>query len=681
MARARRSAPPRPKRIPERSLVADADTEADLQADHELEPDDHLQPDDELAEGPPTEADTLAPALTEEIVVDPDQPPYEVRPRFSRGDDVPLLGNDELARIFYEIGDMLEIQGELPFKVGAYRRAAESIAHSPVDVAAAYRGGTPPRLAGVGRAIDEKLAELADTGRLRFYERLRRDVPPSVVTLLQVPGLGPRTAGELWRQAGIGSLDDLEAAARGGRLRGLRGISQRTEKRLLDGLETLRRRPPRRLRLGTVADIVGRLTDAIADLPGVVRVEPAGSFRRRRETVADIDLLVETDRPAEVIASVSSAAWVERVGGHGGRGGAHRVTVQLLRGPQLDVMTMPVGAAGTYLVHFTGSAEHNVRLREIARDSGWSLSEHGLVRLGEDGTPLAGAAADRRTFATEAEVYAFLGLPFIPPELREDRGEIEAGFAGRLPDLVELADLRGDCHTHSDWSDGHYTIERMADEARRHGLDYQVLTDHSRSLAIANGLDRRRVEEQRRVVAKLNERLAADGTDFRLLHGCELEIRVDGTLDYDDELLARFDVVVASLHVGRRQPRAQLMARYRTALRSPHVDIIAHPSGRKIGIRPDLDLDWDAFYREAAETGTLLEVNGSDERLDLDDRRARAAKEAGCRFVVDSDAHYVHEFDNLGWGVSKARRAWLEKADVINTLPLADFLGCLGQKG
>jgi len=628
---------------------------------------------------PATEADTQAPSLLEAIVVDPDEPPYDVRPRASQGADVPLLGNDELARILYEIGDMLEIQGELPFKVGAYRRAAESVAHSPLDIARAYRTGKPPRLPGVGKAIDEKLAELADTGRLRYYERLRRDVPPSVVTLLQVPGLGSRTAGELWRQAGISSLEDLEKAAREGRLRKLRGMSQKTEERLLDGLRTLRRRPPRRMRLGTAADIVARVSRTFDGAAGVRQVVPAGSFRRRRETVADIDLLVETDQPAEVIARLHASPAVERVGGHGGRSGAHRTTVQLMRGPQVDLMTMPVGAAGTYLVHFTGSAEHNVRLRELARDLGWSLSEHGFVRLDESGEPLAGDRAERRTFATENEVYDFLGLSFIAPELREDRGEIEAARAGSLPNLVERSQLQGDCHTHSDWSDGHLSIERMAETARALGLRYQVLTDHSHSLTIAGGLTPERVEQQRRIIGQLNERFAREAPDFRLLHGCEMEIRTDGRLDYDDRLLRRFDVVVASLHVGRRQPRAQLMARYRVALRNPHVDIIAHPSGRKIGIREDLDLEWDAFYREAAETGTILELNGSDERLDLDDRRARAAHDAGCRFTIDSDAHYRHEFDNLEWGVSQARRAWLEPSDVLNTLPLDQFLAAVRQ--
>ena len=629
---ARRSAPPRPKRI-------DVPTR--------------------------TEADTQAPALAEEITRAWDDPPYEERPRASRGDDVPSLGNDELARIFYEIGDMLEIQGEVAFKTGAYRRAADNIAHSPVEVVRAYRAGAPPRLAGVGKAIDEKLAELADTGRLRYYERLRQDVPPSVVSLLAVPGLGPRTAGELWRQANIATLDQLEDAASDGTLRNLKGMTAKTEQRLLDALRELRKRPPKRIRLGTAADAVERVTRSLTGLAEVASVTPAGSWRRRRETIADIDVLVESDDPKAVIERVQKLPWVERASGSA----TTRATVQMMHGPQIDLMTMPVGAAGTYLVHFTGSAEHNVRLRAMARDRGWSLSEHGFTSLTDPN--------DRRTFATEAEVYEFLGLPFIEPALREDRGEIEAALAGRLPQLVKRDDLQGDCHTHSDWSDGHYTIERMAEEAQKRGLKYQVLTDHTQSLSIANGLTPERVDEQRRIVGEINEALAKEGTDFRLLHGCELEIKPDGVLDYPDKLLARYDVVIASLHVGRRQPRTQLMARYRVALRNRNVDIIAHPSGRKIGIRDDLDLDWEAFYREAAETGTVLEVNGSDERLDLDDRRARAALDAGNRFTIDSDAHYLGEFDNLDWGVSQARRAWLEPRNVLNTLSLEEFIAAV----
>src|ERR1035437_7236136 len=355
-------------------------------------------------------------------------------------------------------------------------------------------------------------------------------------------------------------------------------------------------------------------------------------------------------------------------------------------------MIMPPGEAGAYLIHFTGSKEHNVRLRGMARDRGWSLSEKGYLRLDEEGEPLADDAAELRTFATEAEAYGFLGLPFIEPELREDRGEIEAGLAGTLPQLVRQSDLRGDCHSHSDWSDGDHPIERMAEAARRRGYSYLALTDHSLSLAIARGLDLDRVATQRRIVAALNERFAREEQDgtaapetpaegFRLLHGCELEIRADATLDYPDELLATYDLVVASVHVARRQTRDQLTARTLAAIRNPHVDVIAHPAGRYIGSRDDLDLDWDALFSQAGRTGTALDLKGSDEPRALSDVRARRAAEFGCVFTIDSDAHRIEELDNLRWGTAMARRAWLTAGQVMNTRSRVDLLAWVAAKG
>jgi DNA polymerase (family 10) len=609
------------------------------------------------------------------------------RPSAARGDEVPLLGNAELAHIFHEVGDLVELKGELVFKAQAYRRAADAIADSEVEVARAYREGHPPRLPGVGRAIDDKLAELADTGRLRFHERLRREVPPTLLELLAVPGLGPRTVRELHLALGIGNLAELEAAAREGRLKAVRGMGPRAAERVLAGIEGLAG-DGRRMRLGRAAEVIGGLMAGLGGTPGLLAIIPAGSFRRRRETIGDVDLLVEADVPGAVIERLAGLSAVGRVLSRGER----RATVELTGGPQVDLMIMPPSEAGSHLVHLTGSAAHNVRLRGIARERGWSLSEHGFARLGDDGEPATGAAAELRTFGTEAEVYGFLDLPFIPPELREDAGEIEAARAGQLPALLELRDLQGDCHSHSDWSDGHLTVEALAEAARARGHAYQVLTDHTQSLGVARGLDAGRVEAQRRLIGELNERFAREEAagqappgahldGFRLLHGCELEILTDGRLDFPDRLLATFDLVVASLHVGRAQSRAQLLDRYRSALQDRHVDVIAHPSGRKIGGRDDLDLDWDAFYAEAAATGTLLEVNGSDERLDLDERRIRRAKSFGCRFVIDSDAHFRHELDNLAWGVGIARRGWLEAADVMNTRSRTALLAFLADRG
>ncbi len=594
--------------------------------------------------------------------------------------DVPLLTNAELARIFHEIGDILEVQGELVFKTVAYHRAADEIAHCPVEVARAYREGHPPRIPGVGAAISKKLEELATTGRLAFHERLRAQVPPSLLDLLEVPGVGPRTVKLLYEQRGIETLDDLRRAAEAGHLRDLRGMSERSEAAILDGIAQLERRQQRLLR-GDAERIVQGLLAELRSVPGVRELVPAGSFRRGRETVGDLDLLASTDDPSALVGRLTALPTVDRVLGSG----AHKASVRLRDGPQVDLMVMPPGEEGTYLVHFTGSKEHNVHLRSMARDRGWSLSEKGFLRLGPDGEPLAGRATELRTFPDEAAVYAFLDLAWIPPELREDRGESEAAGAGRLPHLVEPADLRGDCHAHSDWSDGVHTVEQMAEAARARGYAYQVLTDHSFGLGIARGLTPERVEQQRAVVTELNERFAREAGGgaapaFRLLHGCELEIRADATFDFADEVLERFDVVVAALHVSRRQPREQLMARVVAALRNPHVDILAHPAGRIVGGREDLDLDWDRVYEEAARTGTILEIDGSDHRLDLSDERARRAVEHGCLLAIDSDAHRVEELDAIRWGVMTARRGWVEARSVVNTWPLEALLDWVAHK-
>jgi len=594
-------------------------------------------------------------------------------------DDRADLTNGDLARIFHEIGDMLELKGELVFKTVAYHRAADAIGRSPVDLVSAYRSGSPPSIPGVGKAIGDKIDELARTGRLAFHDRLRTEVPASLVEILRIPGLGPKTVRQLNTELGVETMDDLRSAAESGRLRELRGMSARTEALVLDGIAKLGEGFDR-MRLDRAEELVSALIDGLSGTAGVRSMTPAGSFRRRKESIGDLDLLAETDEPAALTDAFTTFGLVDSVINHGG----HKAAVRLQGGPQVDLMIMPPGAAGTYQIHFTGSKEHNVRLRAMARDRGWSLSEKGFLRIDEDGEPLSGDAAELRTFATESEAYGFLGLPFIEPELREDAGEIEAALADRLPALITLPDLRGDLHSHSDWSDGHHPIDVMAEAARARGHAYQVLTDHSQSLAIARGLTPDRVARQAAVIAALNARFAAEESaglappgaspdGFRLLHGCELEVRADGALDFEDELLASFDLVVASVHVGRRQSRSELTRRTLNAIRSPHVDVIAHPSGRKIGERDDLDLDWDAIYAEAARTGTALEMNGSPPRLDLSVERARRAVGVGCLLAIDSDAHDRAELDYLRWGISQARRAWVTPEVVVNTRSLADL--------
>jgi len=593
--------------------------------------------------------------------------------------------NDELARIFHEIGDLLEIKGELVFKTVAYHKAADAIGHAPFDVAVVYAGGERRPIAGVGAAIGDKITELATTGRMAFHDRLRAELPATLVDLLAIPGVGPKTVRAVWEALGIETVEALRQAADAGLLRALPGISAGTETRILEGIAQLASRGDR-MHIDRAQAISDGIAAVLAGVAGVTRVVQAGSLRRRRESIGDLDLLVETADPDAAIACFTALPDVERVLG----AGHAKASVLLRGGPQVDLMVMPEGAAGTYLVHFTGSAAHNVALRGIARDRGWSLSEKGFLRLDAGGEPATGAAAELRTMPDETAVYRFLDLDLVPPELREDQGEIEAAHASRLPALITRGDLRGDLHSHSEWSDGIHTIEAMAEAARRRGYAYQVLTDHSQSLAIAKGLTPDRVEQQRSIIAALNARFAAEvtagtapeGADpgFRLLHGCELEIRADGRLDYADDLLATFDLVVASVHVARRQTRAELTARTIGAIRSPHVDVIAHPAGRMLGERPDLDIDWDAVYEAAAATGTALEINGSPPRLDLAPERARRAVAMGCLLSIDSDAHRTEELDFLRWGVDLARRAWVEPRHVLNTRSLSELLAWVAAK-
>ncbi|MBA2263118.1 MAG: DNA polymerase/3'-5' exonuclease PolX [Chloroflexi bacterium] len=576
------------------------------------------------------------------------------RPRsVSRTDDT-VISNSELARIFNEIGDMLEILGEVVYKAVAYRRVADAVERYPDDVAALYRRGDPPKLPGAGAALTAKLAELAETGRLEYHERLRAQVPDGLLDILRVPGVGPKTVRLLNAELGIDSLDALRAAAEGGQLRAVKGLSERTEQNVLEGIGRIERRSTRLL-VHDADALVASLVEALREVRGVRRIEPAGSLRRRRTTIGDLDLLAAVDDPAAVIAALDGLSDVERVLS----AGTDKSSIILRDGPQVDLMVCPPAAWGTHLVHFTGSRDHNIALRGMALDRGWSLSEKGFKVI-ETGELLLDPE--------EADVYGRLGLPWIPPEIREGDGEITAALAGKLPSLVTADDVRGDTHTHSNWTDGVDSIETMARAARDLGHEYIVLTDHSPSLGIARGLTPERVAEQRDEIARVNAELAP----FRVLHGTELEIRADATLDYPDELLARFDVVIASIHTGRGQSPEQLTRRALAAIEHPHVDILAHPSGRIVNRRDPLPLDWPRLFESAAIHGTALEINGSP-RLDLDDSLARAAGRTGARLTLASDAHRTEELAQQRHAVDLARRAWLE-ADQLLTTRSADAL-------
>jgi DNA polymerase (family X) len=580
------------------------------------------------------------------------------RPRsVSRSTDA-RISNADLARIFNEIGDMLEILGEVVYKAVAYRRVAEAIARHPEDVAALFVRGEPPKLPGAGAALTAKLHELATTGQLEYHERLRAQVPSGVLEMLRVPGVGPRTVRLLHAELGLDSLDALRAAAEEGRIRHVKGLSERTEQNILQEMARLDRVGTRIL-LHDADEMVDRLISQLAEVRGVHRVERAGSLRRRLPTIGDLDILAAVDEPRVVIEALDAMEAVERVL----VAGVDKSSIVLREGPRVDLMVCPPASWGTHLVHFTGSRDHNIALRGMALDRGLSLSEKGFKVI-ETGELLL--AAD------EPEVYERLGLPWIPPEIREADGEIEAALADALPNLVAPGDVVGDTHVHSDWTDGVDSIESMARAARALGHEYMVLTDHSPSLGITRGLSPQRVAEQRREIVRLN----ADLAPFRILHGTELEIRADATLDYPDELLAQFDVVIASIHTGRAQPAEQLTRRALAAVENPHVDVLAHPSGRIVNRRDPLPLDWPRVFEAAARCGTALEINGSP-RLDLADALARAAGRAGARLTLASDAHRVEELAQQRYAVDVARRAWLAPDQLLVTRRAGELLELL----
>jgi DNA polymerase (family 10) len=567
------------------------------------------------------------------------------------------MNNRQVANIFAEMADILDIQGESYHRVRAYRRAAENVAALGQPLEEVWRADELEAIPGIGKTLSAKIDELMRTGRLEAYERLKREVPEGVVAMLQVTGVGPRSAAQFWKELGITSVEELEQAARAGRLRELHGFGAKSEQNVIDGIEALKRRTGR-TRLGDAWPLAEELLAALREVPGVEQAASAGSLRRRRETVGDLDLLVAADEPEPVMARFRGLPQVEEVM----LSGPTKTSIRTHEGFQVDLRVLEPARWGTALQYFTGSQAHNIRLRGLALDQGLSLSEYALKRE-DDGTEIL--------CATEEEVYETLGLPPIPPELREDRGEIEAALAGQLPQLITVDDLRGDLQFHTTASDGHHSLLAMAQAAQARGLDYALVTDHSHSLGVTGGLDAERLREQRAEVAAVNREL--DGA-FRLLTGVEVEVRADGSLDLPDEVLAELDLVVAAVHSGLRQGREQVTARMLQAIRNPHVDIIAHPTGRLIGEREGADLDMEALFRAAAETDTALEINAHPARLDLNDVHARRAVELGVTLVISSDSHAVNGFDVLPFGVATARRAWVTPEHVLNTRPVEDVL-------
>ena len=568
------------------------------------------------------------------------------------------MRNREIADTFATVADMLAIRGDQIHRVLAYRRAAESISDLGRDIHQVYEAGALTEIPGIGKTLADKIEEMLTTGKLEFFERLAQEVPPTLVEMLRVEGLGPKRVKQIYDSLGITTLDELTAAAQTGKLRDLPGLGAKSEAKLVAAIEALSRHGDGRTPLGDAWPLAREILAVLAQLPGVSQTAVGGSLRRMRETIGDIDLLVAAAESTHIMDTFVKLPQVESISGHG----PTKSSVVLLNGVQVDLRVLPAERWGTLLSYFTGSKNHNVRLRELALKQGLSLNEHAFTP--EDGRP-------EILCPTEEDVYATLGLPYILPTLREDTGEIEAAQNGRLPQVVQLADIISDLHMHTTWSDGKLSVMEMAQIAKAQGLRYIVITDHSVSLGIANGLSVERLRAQAAEVRAADEAL---GPDFRVLHGTEMEIKADGSLDYPDEVLAELDFVIASLHTSLSQPREQVMARLLNALRNPHVDMIAHPTGRLLPDRAGADLDMDVVLETAVSTRTILEINANPERLDLRDSHVRRAIALGAKIAINTDAHHPDQFAFRHFGVAVAQRGWATAESIVNTWPVEQFL-------
>ena len=568
------------------------------------------------------------------------------------------MNNRLVAETFENVANMLAIRGDKFHRVLAYRRAAENIRKLGRDLHQIQAEGGLTDIPGIGATLAAKIEEMLTTEKLAFYEKLAEEIPPSLVDMLRVEGLGPKRVFQVYDQLGIETLDELATAAEAGKLRELSGLGAKSEAKIVANIKALAQHGDDRIPIEKAFPVAQEILTRLKKLPGVEKAAVAGSLRRMRESTGDIDLLVAADDSVPIMEYFCNMENVESISGSG----PTKSSVILVNGLQVDLRVLPKERWGTLLSYFTGSKNHNVRLREMALKKGLSLNEHAF-------TPLDGG--EEILCPTEEKIYQLLDLPYILPTLREDGGEIEAALAGKLPEVVQQADVIADLHMHSTWSDGKMSVLEMATAAKARGHQYIAITDHSVSLGIANGLSIDRLWEQTVEVYEANEVL---GPDFRILHGTEMEIRADGSLDYPDDVLAELDFVIASLHVSLSQPRAEITQRLLGAIENPHVDMIAHPTGRLLPDRAGADLDMDKIIAAAVQTGTILEINANPRRLDLRDSHVRLAVDAGVKLSINTDAHHVDHFDLSHFGVAVAQRGWATAENIVNTWPLKKFL-------
>ncbi len=567
------------------------------------------------------------------------------------------MRNQEVAEIFRRVAALLEIKGENPFRVRAYQRAAQNIEALTRDVEELARRGQLTRIPGIGADLAGKIKEILETGTLSLYEELKREIPEDLLKLLEIPGLGPKKARVIYDTLGIKTIEELERACREHKIARLPGMGLKTEEKILNGIKLIKTKIGRRP-LGEVLPLVDELMDYLKQRAPVERIAVAGSIRRRRETVKDIDLLVTSKAPLKVMETFVKFGKVTEIIAQG----ETKTSVRVSPGIQVDLRVVDPECWGAALAYFTGSKAHNIRIREMGVERGLKINEYGIFR-GEK----------RIGGREEEEVFAAVGLPWIPPELREDRGEIEAALEGRLPRLVEYDEIRGDAHVHSKYSDGMSSFEEIARRAEELGLSWVGICDHSQGLKVAGGVPVEVLMEKKRAIEEFNRR----SKRVKLIFGAEVDIRSDGTLDYPDEVLAEIDLVIAAIHTGFQQPEEQLTARAVAALSHPLVHALAHPTGRLLGEREAYAIDIKKVIETAARHGKALEINAFYNRLDLNDIHARAAKEAGVKLLIGTDAHIADQMAQIPLGVAVARRAWCERKDVLNTLSVEEFLAWL----
>ena len=572
------------------------------------------------------------------------------------------MRNKEIASLFTEIADFLEIKGENPFRVRAYRRAAQAMDGLSEDVAAVAARGGLQEIPGIGKDLAGKIQEYLERGAVEYLEDLRKEIPPGVVEMMSVHGVGPKTAKLLYEKAGVTSVERLEELARAHALVGTPGIQAKTEENILKGIAVWKS-GRERMPLGTALPVAEAIRAILEPLEETDQISLAGSVRRMRETVKDIDILVTSRRPARVMEAFVRLPNVVEVLAHG----ETKSSVRLREGIQADLRVVEPECFGAALQYFTGSKQHNIRVRELAQRQGLKVNEYGVFD----------EKTNRRVAgATEEDVYRSVGLPLVPPEIREDGGEIEAALENRLPELVRLDDIRGDLQLHTTWSDGAHSVADLAAGVRAKGYQYMAVTDHSKSATVAGGMKEAQVVQMIAEVRALNARLRG----FRVLAGCEVDIRADGSLDFSDEILAQLDLVQVSIHSRFKMSREDMTRRIVRAVQHPLVHILGHPTGRLIGERAPYEVDVEAVLQAAKLGGVAAEINASPSRLDLNDLHARRAKDLGIPITISTDAHAIPQLDYMRYGVAVARRAWLAPADVLNTRPAPALASWLKQR-